>query len=106
MPAIPDFTSRDFQTSRSSSQLATSILEGKGTLMPPWNTKVTADQARELVLYVRNFGPPDLLAAETAAGEAAAPSLAEFDNKMRSLRQQFDDVEKQLQTLPGTAGRQ
>ena len=107
MPAIPDFTSRDFHTSRSSSQLATSILEGKGTLMIPWNTRLTPDQARDLVLYVRNFGPRDLVEAETAAGQqAAAPSLAEFDNKMKSLRQQFDDLEKQLQTLPGPAARQ
>jgi len=46
------------------------------------------------------------VSAETAAGQqAAAPSLAEFDNKMKSLRQQFDDLEKQLQTLPGPAAR-
>ena len=104
MPVIPDFTSRDFHTSRSSSQLVTSILEGKGTLMIPWNTKLTPDQARDLVLYVRNFGPADLVEAETAPGQAA-PSLVEFDNKLRSLRQQFDEVEKQLQTLPGSSVR-
>ena len=70
--------------------------------MIPWNTRLTPDQARDLVLYVRNFGPRDLVEAETAAGQqAAAPSLAEFDNKMKSLRQQFDDLEKQLQSLPG-----
>ena len=97
MPPIPDFTGRDWQTSRSTSQLTTSILEGKGTLMPPWNTKVTAEQARDLALFVRNFGPPDLLLAQPEAG--SAPSTVEFDNKMRSLKQQFDDIEKQLQAL-------
>jgi mono/diheme cytochrome c family protein len=97
MPAIPDFTSRDWQTTRSNSQLATSILEGKGTLMPPWNSKVTADQARDLVLYVRSFGPPDLLAGEPETGPA--PSTVEFDKRIRSLKQQFDEIERQLQAL-------
>lgn len=103
MPPIPDFTSRDWHASRSSSQLASSILEGKGILMPPWNARITPEQARNLVLYVRHFGGPDILAKETE-GEATAsgPSLAEFDNQMRSLRQQFDEIEKQLQALPTT----
>jgi mono/diheme cytochrome c family protein len=106
MPPIPDFTSRDWQSSRSSSQLASSILEGRGTLMPPWNTKLTPDQARSLVLYVRNFGGPEILAAETeGAAPSSGPALAEFDNKLRSLRQQFDEVEKQLQTLPQAPAR-
>jgi mono/diheme cytochrome c family protein len=105
MPPIPDFTSRNWQTSRSSSQLASSILEGKGTFMPPWNAKLTPDQARSLVLYVRNFGGSAMLAAETGAKAPAALSLVEFDNRIRSLRQQFDEIEKQLQTLPAPASR-
>jgi mono/diheme cytochrome c family protein len=100
MPPIPDFTSRDWQSSRTSSQLATSILEGKGTLMIPWNTRLTPEQARDLVLYVRNFGGPEVLAAETEREAPSAPSLVEFDNKIRTLRQQFDELERQLQALP------
>ncbi|MGC8642094.1 MAG: c-type cytochrome [Isosphaeraceae bacterium] len=101
MPPIPDFTSGDWHASRRSSQLVTSILEGKGTLMPPWNAKVTPEQARNLVLYVRHFGGPDILAKETEgeAAPASGPSLAEFDNKMSQLRQRFDDIEKQLHAL-------
>jgi mono/diheme cytochrome c family protein len=105
MPPIPDFTSRDWQTSRSSSQLASSILEGKGTFMPTWNGKLTPEQARDLVLYVRSFGGPTVLAAETEGEAPAALSLVEFDNRIRSLRQQFDEVEKQLQALPAPATR-
>jgi mono/diheme cytochrome c family protein len=105
MPPIPDFTSRDWQTSRSSSRLASSILEGKGTLMPPWNGKLTPEQARDLVLYVRSFGGPAILAADTEGEAPAALSLVEFDNRIRSLRQQFDEIEKQLQTLPAPASR-
>ena len=65
--------------------------------MPPWNTKLTADQAQDLALYVRSFGPPELLAEESEAGPA--PSTVEFDNHMKSLKQKFDDLEKQLQAL-------
>jgi mono/diheme cytochrome c family protein len=105
MPPIPDFTSRDWQATRRSSQLASSILEGKGSLMPSWNGKVTPEQARDLVLHVRSFGGPATLAAETADEAPAGLSLVEFDNKIRALRQEFDEIEKQLQTLPAPAGR-
>jgi mono/diheme cytochrome c family protein len=105
MPPIPDFTSRDWQTSRSSNRLASSILEGKGTLMPPWIGKLTPAQARDLVLRVRSFGGPAVLTAENEGEAPVALSLVEFDNKIRSLRQQFDEVAKQLQTLPSPAGR-
>jgi mono/diheme cytochrome c family protein len=101
MPTLPDFTTRDFQTSHSSTQLLTSILEGKGQFMVPWNTKLTQDQARDLVLYVRNFGPADLVAAETQP--ASGPSTAEFDRQLLTLRQKFDELEKQLHALPGAA---
>jgi mono/diheme cytochrome c family protein len=105
MPPIPDFTSRDWQSSRSSTQLASSILEGKGTFMPTWNGKLTPEQARDLVLYVRSLGGSGMLAAETGGEEPAALTIVEFDNRMRALRQQFDEIEKQLQTLPGPASR-
>jgi mono/diheme cytochrome c family protein len=105
MPPIPDFTSRDWHVSRSSNQLASSILEGKGTLMPSWNGKLSPDQARDLVLYVRSFGGPAMIAAETEAEPPAALSLVEFDKRIRSLRQQFDEIGKQLQALPATASR-
>jgi mono/diheme cytochrome c family protein len=104
MPPIPDFTSRDWHTSRSSRQLASSILEGKGTLMPTWNGKLTPEQARDLVLYVRSFGGPAVLAAENEGEAPPGLSLVEFDNRIRSLREQFDEIEKQLQTLPASVG--
>jgi hypothetical protein len=105
MPPIPDFTSRDWQTSRSSSQLDSSILEGKGTFMPTWSAKLTPQQARDLVLYVRSFGGPAMLAAGTEGDAPAALSLVEFDNRIRSLRQQFDEIGKQMQTLAAPATR-
>ena len=101
MPLLPNFTSHDWHTTKSNSQLATTIMEGKG-LMPPWNTQLTADRARDLALYVRSFGAPELM-AETPA--ASAPSTAEFDKEMQSLRQKFDDIEKQLQALAAASPR-
>ena len=101
MPLLPNFTSHDWHTTKSNSQLATTIMEGKG-LMPPWNTQLTADRARDLALYVRSFGAPELM-AETPA--ASAPSTAEFDKEMQSLRQKFDDIEKQLQALATASPR-
>jgi len=95
MPLLPNFTSHDWHATKSNSQLATTIMEGKG-LMPAWNTQVTADRARDLALYVRSFGAPELIAE---AAPASAPSTAEFDSKMQALRQKFDDIEKQLQAL-------
>jgi hypothetical protein len=46
-----------------------------------------------------------MLAAETGGEEPAALSLVDFDNRIRSLRQQFGEIEKQLQTLPARASR-
>jgi mono/diheme cytochrome c family protein len=100
-PLLPDFTSHDWHTTRSNSQLATTIMEGKA-LMPAWNTQLTADRARDLALYVRSFGAPELM-AETAP--ASAPSTVEFDNQMHALRQKFDDIEKQLQALATASPR-
>jgi len=101
MPLLPNFTSHDWHTTKSNSQLATSIMEGKG-LMPPWNTQLTADRARDLALYVRSFGAPELM-AETET--ASTPSTVEFDSKMQALRQKFDDLEKQLQALAAAPPR-
>jgi mono/diheme cytochrome c family protein len=93
MPQVPDFTAREWQAGRDGTQLSISILEGKGTLMPPWRGKLTNEQARNLVAYVRSLGPADLLAAET--------TVSEFDNRFRELSKQWDDLNQQLRALSG-----
>jgi mono/diheme cytochrome c family protein len=61
MPAIPDFKSAAWQESRTNAQLAASILEGKGTLMPAFRGRVNAAQAQDLapisMLLVRRIYP-------------------------------------------------
>jgi mono/diheme cytochrome c family protein/uncharacterized membrane protein len=52
---VPDFSRRDWQERRSDAQLLQSILEGKGSKMPPWREKLSEDQARSLVVYIRTF---------------------------------------------------
>ena len=91
MPVIPDFTARAWQSSRESAQLSISILEGKGALMPPWRGKISPEQTRDLVAYVRNFGPADLLAAEVPPSE--------FGNRYRNLKKQWDELDQQLRSL-------
>jgi hypothetical protein len=73
--------------------------------MVPWNIKLAPDQARDLVRYVRNIGGPDRLAAETEPATSSGPSLVEFDKRIRSLRQQFDEIQKQLQALQPASTR-
>jgi hypothetical protein len=73
--------------------------------MPSWNSKLTPEQARDLVLYVRSFGGSGMLAAEPGGEEPAGLTIVEFDNKIRALRQQFDEIEKQIQMLPAPASR-
>jgi mono/diheme cytochrome c family protein len=91
MPTIPDFTLRQWHEGRSNPQLAASILDGKGALMPFWRGRISAGQAQDLVAYVRSLGPPDLLAAET--------STSAFATQFRQLQQQLAELEKQAEVL-------
>jgi hypothetical protein len=76
-------------------------MEGKN-LMPAWNTQLTPDKARDLALYIRCFGAPELMAETTPA---SAPSTAEFDSEMQALRQKFDEIDKELQALATASPR-
>jgi hypothetical protein len=46
-----------------------------------------------------------MLAAETEGEGPAALYRVEFHKRIRSLRQEFDELEKQLQILPAPASR-
>jgi mono/diheme cytochrome c family protein len=91
MPAIPDFTIGDWQSAHESSQLSVSILDGKGVLMPPWRGKVTPEQAKDLVAFIRGFGPPGLVLSET--------SMSDFGTRIRKLRQQWQELDQEAQSL-------
>ena len=94
MPMIPDFTNRGWQETVRDPQLAVSILDGKGTLMPAFRGRVTDEQARDLTAYVRAFGP-----AKTPT-PVAAPT--DFEQRFRELQDQWNELERQLRELPKT----
>jgi mono/diheme cytochrome c family protein len=54
-PAIPDLTNHKWHGQRSDAQLTVSILDGKGKDMPAFGDKVTPEQAKALVNYIRKF---------------------------------------------------
>jgi ubiquinol-cytochrome c reductase cytochrome b subunit len=94
MPTIPDFSSRSWHDSVSDAQLMAGILEGKGTLMPPFRGRVAEEQARDLVAYIRAF-------AGSRAAPAPAPAAADtdFEKRFRELQDQWNELQRQLQEL-------
>jgi mono/diheme cytochrome c family protein len=95
LPPIPDFTSPTFHKEHSDAQLLISILEGKGTLMPANRGRVTEDQARDLVAYVRTFGPSRRLASEPSALNS------EFMKSFAQLEQRWNELQKELESMKG-----
>jgi mono/diheme cytochrome c family protein len=91
MAAIPDFSNRAWQERVSSPQLAVGILGGKGTLMPAFRGRVSAEQAQDLAAYVRAFGP-----VRAAPPEAAA---SDFEQRFRELQEEWTELQKQFQEL-------
>jgi mono/diheme cytochrome c family protein len=92
MPAIPDFISRDWQRKHTNAQLAASVHDGKGGLMPAFGDRMTANDIRDLVIYVRAFGPP--------VPAAATPRADEFDRQFQKLQEQWNQLERQIKELP------
>ena len=91
MPPIPDFTNPEWQLGKKDAELLVSIMEGKGTLMPPNNTRLTRDQARDLVAFIRSFGPARPV--EQIADDN------EYEKSLRRLQQQFEQLETELKKL-------
>jgi mono/diheme cytochrome c family protein len=92
MPLIPNFTDANWQKQKENAELVSSILEGKGALMPSNSDKVTRDQAKDLVAYIRSFGP------EPYVEETSAPD-DEFQRKILRLQRQWAELEQQLKKM-------
>ena len=73
-PEIPDFTNASWQARRTVAELTESILDGKGSAMPPLGDDVGEEQARGLVAYVRAFAPT---MGDSRQGEQEGRTLAE-----------------------------
>ncbi len=94
MPPIPDFTSEKFHKEHNDAQIRVSILEGKGTLMPANRGRVTVDESRDLVAYLRAFGPKSLRIGADASDK-------EFDKAYRQLERQLEELHKEMQKAMG-----
>ncbi len=90
-PSIPDFTSQVWQQRRSPPQLTTTILEGKGTVMPAFRGKLNEAQIRDLVTYLRAFAPQ-------SASASVGPET-DFKRRFGQLTQELDVLKKQYQDL-------
>ncbi len=97
LPPIPNFTDADFQRTHTDAQLLVSVLDGKGTLMPANRGRVTEAEARDLVAYVRSFGPPAVRAAQLAPSE--------FQERFNALQAQWDLLNKELQAVSPPPGK-
>jgi hypothetical protein len=57
IPDVPDFNNARWQSSRSDGQLARSILEGRGAIMPPFRGTMSLEEAWAMARYLRTFIP-------------------------------------------------
>jgi hypothetical protein len=80
IPDVPNFTNAHWQASRTDGQLARAILEGRGSVMPPWRGTLSLEEAWALARYVRTFVPgtevsrPDFSAPETPGSAPQKPA--------------------------------
>ncbi len=74
MPETPDFTDASWQARRGDAQLMASILDGKGSEMPPARSKISETQALGLVTYIRSLAPGP---GKSGHGDQEGPYLAE-----------------------------
>ena len=88
-PEIPDFTRAAWHEHRRDSQLGVSILDGKGNGMPAFADKLNDDQVRNLITYVRTFGPVRAPEAQAPPGDFEA-QFAALQEGLRQLQREFE----------------
>jgi mono/diheme cytochrome c family protein len=91
LPTIPDFSVTSWQTGRTDPQLVVSVLEGKGTAMPAFRDKVTREQARDLVTFIRTFAP--------VPGRPAPAAADDFKIRFQQLEKEFNELRRQIPAL-------
>ena len=93
MPQIPDFTSASWQKSHTDVQLALSIREGKGKLMPAFDDRLSPKQAKDVVVVVRSFNQ-----SGTRKGRESA---TEFETQFAQLQKSLGELRAQFQERSG-----
>lgn len=93
MPTLPDFADATWHSSRTDAQLVAGILNGRGQNMPAFEDRLSAEQARDLVAFIRSFGPAPVRPAEAVVGD--------FEKRLRQLQRQWDELQRQMHELRG-----
>jgi mono/diheme cytochrome c family protein len=93
LPEIPNFTDASWQARRTNVQLMAGILKGKGADMPPWRRKISTEQARGLVTYIRAF----------RGNKKAVPRKPAKSPASRSVAHEAGAQRASLGALPGGA---
>jgi len=91
LPMLPDFTRTAWQEGRSDRQLAVSIFDGRGAKMPSFAGRVSREQARDLVAFIRTFAPSRARPVSTATDD--------FETRLRQLNLEFEDLGRQIRAL-------
>jgi mono/diheme cytochrome c family protein/uncharacterized membrane protein len=91
MPQIPDFTSASWQKSHTDVQLALSIREGKGKLMPAFDDRLSPKQAKDLVVLVRSFNQSGTRKGRESPTEFET-QFAQLQKSLGELRAQFHEL--------------
>jgi mono/diheme cytochrome c family protein len=94
---IPDFTDGPWQNSHSDTQLLVSVLEGKGSHMPPFRDKLSTAEAQAVVHFIRTANP-------TPARRPAAVEATDFDRRYDALQQELNDLRKEYRKLAPPSG--
>jgi mono/diheme cytochrome c family protein len=102
---VPNFTRRAWQQQRDDAELLVSILDGKGTVMPAFQDRLSEAHVKGLVAYIRAFAPaPPTTAAAKSSSSDRVPATG-FAGEFRQLQGEFDELQRQLQELDSTRQR-
>lgn len=95
LPSIPDFSAHIWQESRSDPQLVISVLDGRGSGMPAFRDKVSGEQARALVAFIRSFDPSRQPAIRRVDDD--------FEARFQQLVAEFEDLRRRSRALASDA---
>ena len=91
LSSIPDFSSPSWHQRRGDQQLLISILDGKGSSMPPFRDRLGSDQAHELVFLIRTFNPK--------SSKETGDVRDDFDGRFLRLQKEFERLNLEFKAL-------
>ena len=65
--------------------------DGKGTLMPAFQGRISDEQSQDLAAYVRAFGPPELAQTQAPASD--------FERRFQEVQAHWYEMQRQLKEL-------